>query len=87
MIERIDPQLFTWSRWRAGTPADLGIVARKKVLISNKERLKQYSVGYCNGENLVCRPKAETKAVMFFKDGIHFWFHFKNEEFREIYET
>ena len=81
MIEKIDPQLFTWSRWRKGSPADLLVMARKNSIIENKTRLKKYAVGYCDGESLLCRPKIDHKAIMFFKDGKHFWFHVTNEEF------
>ncbi len=81
----LDEQLFTWSRWRAGTPVDLGLIASESILISNRLILVDHTVGYCNGEGLVCRPKNEHKAVMFFKDGVHFWFHLTNKEFEAIY--
>jgi hypothetical protein len=87
MIEYIDPQLFTWSRWRARSVIDLGITrCRLPVLIANKDKLLKHAVGYCRGENLVCRPKIDHMAVMYFTD-CHFWFHLRNEEFHVIFES
>jgi hypothetical protein len=86
-MEYLDEQLFTWSRWRSGSPADIGLICRENIIISNKERIKQLSVGFCDADKLVCRPKENQKAIMFFKDGYHFWFHLTNKEFKAIYET
>ena len=56
-------------------------------IIANKNILKQYAIGYCDGENLGCRPKENEKAIMFLKDDIYFWFHLRNKEFEIIYEA
>lgn len=86
-MEYLDEQLFTASRWRSGTPADLLIQCRTQSIVENKSILKSYTVGYCDAEKLICRPKEECKAIMFFKDDRHFWFHVTNEEFGAINET
>lgn len=48
--------------------------------------LKEHAVGYCQGDSVICRPKANTKAVMFFVNEKHFWFHLSNYEFSIIFE-
>ena len=83
-LEYLDEQLFTASRWRSGTPADLLIQCRTQSISKNRHTLKAHAVGYCDAEKLLCRPKNEHKAVMFFKDDIHFWFHVTNREFEVI---
>ena len=85
-MELLDPQLFSWSRWISGSPADFGVVCRSELLFSIAGELKKYAVGYCDAECLVCRPKKKHKAVMFFTDK-HFWFHLRNEEFSTIFEV
>jgi hypothetical protein len=85
-LEKFDSTLFDWLTWRAGHPLDLGIVScRYAFIIQKQEVIRKYAIGYCNGENLICKPKIEHKAVMFYKDGIHFWFHLTNKEFYEIF--
>jgi hypothetical protein len=82
---KLSSELFNWIRWRNGSPADLNIICRKPAIIAAKSRIRKYAVGWCNSENCLCRPKVNQKAVMFFKDGIHFWFHLTNEEFNEVF--
>jgi hypothetical protein len=87
MIDYLDPQLFTWSRWRVRSISDLGLIrVRMHFLLDKKITLNRYAVGYCKGENLVCRPKINHTAVMFFKE-CHFWFHLRNEEFDAIFKA
>jgi len=86
-LEHLDSTLFDWSKWHSGSPKDLGIpYCNYKDLMIRKEVVRKYAIGYCNGENLLCRPKFGTKAVMFFKDSITFWFHLTNKEFNEIFD-
>ena len=47
--------------------------------------LVERAVGWCDGARVPCRPKADAVAVMFFKDGRHFWFHLRREEFRRVF--
>lgn len=86
-LEYLDEQLFNASRWRSGTPTDLLISCRKQSIIDNRQEIRSYAIGYCDAEKLICRPKVNNKAVMFFKDDIHFWFHITNEEFEVINEA
>lgn len=87
MISKLPKHLFDWQRWRAGSPDVIGIGCRGFDIMSDhgKKKLRQYAVGHCQAEHLLCRPKNENQAVMFFKDGEHFWFHLRNEEFRSVF--
>ena len=88
MLQKIPIEYSDWHCWRAGSPADLFLVCREPQLIAMRNIIRTYAVGYCNSEHILCRPKLEHKAVMFFKDGINFWFHLTNKEFGVIfYET
>ena len=86
MIQKENPEQFSWSRWRAGSPVDLGTVCREHFINDYKRELVTYAIGYCNAEFLLCRPKFGCIAVMFFKDGHHFWFHLTKKEFKEIFK-
>jgi hypothetical protein len=85
MIEQLDSTLFDWQKWRAGSIADLNILCREVEIFRNKRILKEFAIGYCYGENLPCRPKANTMAIMFFKGEIHFWFHLRDKEFKGVF--
>lgn len=87
MIEKLDPLLFDWLKWINRGISDFNIPCRYVSIIDGKNILIKHTIGYCDGESLLCRPKHNHKAIMFFKDGEHFWFHLRNIEFREIYET
>jgi hypothetical protein len=84
-MTKIDPTQFTWSRWRAGSPVDFLVECRSAALVGARGFLRDHTVGYCDAEQLTCRPKIGHKAVMFWKDGRHFWFHLTNREFHLIY--
>ena len=85
MIPKIDPSLFTWQEWRAGHLLDLGVLCnREKFILENRCVLVKHAIGYCDAENLVCRPKINHKAVMYFNSGICFWSHLTNYEFNNL---
>lgn len=85
MIEKIDSTLFDWISWRSGSPLDFFVPCRESALVEIRPILRRYAIGYCIGENLLCRPKLNHKAVMFFKNDLHFWFHLTNREFERIF--
>jgi hypothetical protein len=85
-MEKLNPQHFTWSRWRSGSPATFFIKCRELPLIRASSTLRKHTVGWCNSSSLLCRPKRNNKAVMFFYKGRHFWFHLTDKEFEVIYE-
>lgn len=64
---------------------DLFCICREEELIGMRGAIRKHAVGWYNGSSLLCRPKSNHKAVMFFKDGHHFWFHLTNKEFGAIF--
>lgn len=86
-MRRLDPTFFTPWRWRAGSYADFNLIAQYAHIVAAKEMLKLCTVGYCDAESLLCRPKDKCKAVMFFKDDRHFWCHMTNREFEKVYDN
>jgi len=85
-MERLDACYFDSFSWRQGSPRTLfGISCHSGELIKSGAKLREYAVGWCPGEQLLCRPKAEHTAIMFFKDGEYSWFHIRNYEFEKIF--
>jgi len=86
-ITYLNPELFTWSRWRSGSLADFDIPTKFEFITSTigKMILREHAVGWCKADNLICRPKPNEMAVMFFKDGYHFWTHLRYKEFEEVF--
>jgi hypothetical protein len=92
VIERMESSLFDWSTWRGGCVTDiigLDLRCRTADLASEKgkARIMRYAVGWCPAERVPCRPKANHAAVMFFRDGRHFWFHLRSLELRRVLEA
>jgi len=83
----LDSTLFDWLLWRNGDVwNEFHIPCRTAALVANGESLRKYAVGWCHGENLICRPKQNHIAIMFFKNGKHFWFHLRTHEFNKIFQ-
>jgi hypothetical protein len=77
---------FDWSRWRAFTLfEDMAIPHRTLSLVSNKARFKEKAIGYCRGDELSCRPKFGTYAVMFIHNDEWQWCHLTSLEFHAIF--
>ena len=87
MLEKLDSTLFTWLNWKAGSIHDLGLFCRYYDITSVKgvPILHKYAIGWCYGENLMCRPKIGQIAIMCFKDDEEFWFHIRKNEFEEVF--
>ena len=88
IIPKLDSTLFDWLTWRDGSIHDLDIQRCRYALITSphgKSQLQKYAIGWCYGENLMCRPKIGEIAVMFEKDDIRFWFHLRRIEFIEVF--
>ena len=83
MIQKLSPSAFSWSRWRRFNLFTL----RYDILILFKRIIKEYAVGYIDGEKLYCRPKENTYAIMFLKDNEFSWCHFAKREFEEIFNN
>ena len=85
MLEKMESSLFDWQTWRAGGLTELVKLCRFDNIIRNREIIKKYAVGWCRGESVPCRAKNEI-AVMYFKEGRHFWSHLRTKEFNIIFE-
>jgi len=86
-FKRLDPCLFGWSSWRSGSIGEFfNIRHRKASIVAAAKLLRSHAIGWCKGENLPCRPKANNIAVMFaLEDGREFWTHFRNDEFQIVF--
>ena len=78
-------EFFDWSTWRAGSIHEFVAVCCEPHLIAAAGTLRRHAVGWSKAEDLPCRPKIHHTAVMFFKDGRHFWTHLRNREFEGIF--
>ena len=85
MISHMHETSFDFSLWRAGCLSDIGVSSRLKDIEDKMCILRKYAIGFCNGENLICRPKHNTKAVMFLKGDTQFWTHLTNREFELVF--
>lgn len=86
VFTQLPSEYFNWSRWRTGCPGEFLIQPCREVnILVARARLQQHAVGWCYGDRLMCRPKPGHYAVMFWKDGRHFWFHLTAREFQAIF--
>ena len=88
IIPKLNSTLFDWSTWRSGSIHDLDIQRCRYALITSshgKSQLHKYTIGWCYGENLMCRPKHNEIAIMIEKDDRRFWFHLRSIEFVEVF--
>lgn len=86
-LPKLNPDEFTWQRWRAfDLFYELGIACRKFDLINNQDIIKKYAIGYLPGINLYCRPKENDTAILFWYNGEYQWCHLKNDEFEIIFK-
>lgn len=76
---------FDWITWTGCTIHDFDIPCRYESIIANSHILKKYAIGWCPGEEIICRPKVNEIAVMFLVKDREFWFHLRKNEFNEIF--
>jgi pyruvate-formate lyase-activating enzyme len=86
-LDKMDSTNFTWDKWRAGSIKEFDIPCRFQSLTSafSKNVLREHAVGWTWGESLMCRPKKNEIATMFYRNGEYFWFHLRRNEFYEIF--
>jgi hypothetical protein len=77
---------FDWLTWSGGSLIDLGIQYNTYSILLHRHKIKQYAIGWCKGEAVVSRPKADRVALMFLKDDNYFWTHITLEEFNNIFK-
>lgn len=86
MLQHMDGSQFDWLSWRAGDPHRMfGVSARTLSLRVAHETIRQYAIGWCRGENVLCRPKVGQIAVMFEIAEQRGWFHMRQHEFESIF--
>jgi hypothetical protein len=84
MMEKLESSLFTWQEWRANEFFScFGVSVRYSWHV--REKVRKAAVGYCKGENLVCRPKENHYAVMLWDGNDHWWTHLSHREFERIF--
>ena len=86
-IRKLHEQSFDWLTWRNGsTVSVLKIPHRTNLLIANKNIIRKYAIGYCESDNIPCKPKVGQYAVMF-NTGEYYdwWTHLRKEEFEIIF--
>lgn len=86
MLERMHGSSFDWLSWSAGCIHDFGIPCRTESILANADILRKYAVGWCPGEQVVCRPKVDEIAVMFVVEDRGFWFHMRKHEFEGVFK-
>jgi len=86
IIKRLDSSYFDWSTWRCNNLLTaFNIKTRTYDIIKNSSIIKTYAIGYCNGESLICRPKQNYYAVMFYSDNEYWRTHFNRKEFEKCF--
>lgn len=87
-IQSLDSSLFDWLKWRHRSVHEIfDQPFRLKYITSEYGKMcfRRYAVGWCRGEELMCRPKEDHVGLMCFMNDEHFWFHLRNAEFDAIF--
>ena len=85
MLEHLHGASFDWLHWQNGSIIDFGFPCREPFIIANRDTIRKHAIGYCKGEELVCRPKINHMAVMYLYEDRYFWSHLTNKEFYIIF--
>lgn len=81
-------QCFDWLAWRNGSILEMfNIPHRELSIVANKDIIRKYAIGYCEAENIPCRPKIGYIAVMFNTGGFdNWWTHLTIKEFNLCFQ-
>lgn len=83
-LEKLNPELFIYEKYSADWWNNLELDYIACLDVPNIiQRVKQYAIGYCDGSRLAIRPRSDSYATMFEKDGETFWFHIDKWYFDE----
>lgn len=86
IIPELPVDSFDWLRWRTcDIWTKLKIPWRKTFIFNNCKDIRELVIGYLSGEQLLCRPKENTVAVMFLYNDEFSWCHMRKEEFDFIF--
>ena len=82
-ITRYNSQSFDWLTWRNGSLKTIFKIHHKyDQIVANREIIRKYAVGYCEAEQVPCRPKIGFIAIMFRTDDNELWWtHLTRKEF------
>jgi len=84
-VEHLNEASFDWLNWRNGSVLEIfDIRHRYEPIYRNRDLVRQYAVGYCKADNIPCRPKPGSMAVMFDtgrENWNPWWTHFTVREF------
>ena len=84
-LEHMHSTSFNWLCWRRGSLHLLDIQYNTFHILLHKMSIKKHAIGYCEGDKVLCRPKQNRVAVMFFRNGETFWTHLLTIEFEAIF--
>ena len=86
-IPKLPLDSFCWQQHRAGHHVwhKLGVRARYWDIVDQSDVLREYAIGYIEGERLYCQPKVDEVAVMFLIDDVFGWTHLRREEFDYVF--
>ncbi len=84
-IPRLHGTSFDWLTWCGGSLNRLGVQYNSCHIEAMRHEIRKYAVGWCEGDGVLCRPKAGQVAVMFLKDGEFWWTHIRRNEFEIVF--
>jgi hypothetical protein len=80
-IEELPAYCFTWQRWRAGSLSEFGLETRTYSIEQGRRIIREYAIGYIDGNKLWVRAKNNTIAILFYFKDNYFWTHLTINEF------
>lgn len=81
-LPELNSECFTYENYESGWWIVLDLDYLDALELTNVMRcVRKYAVGYCDSNRVRPRPKTDSYAVMFEKDGERFWFHIQKWEF------
>lgn len=89
-LPKMDSSLFDWTSWRLGsTFEELFKRPLRWDFVKTDEHfrasIKDLAIGWCSGDEVPCRPKPNTMAVMFETPNGNAWIHLRKSEFFKIF--
>ena len=81
-LPQLGSECFTYENYESNWWSLLDIEYVKAMDVSRVMRaVSEFAVGYCDSSRVRLRPRSDSFAVMFERDGEQFWFHIQKWEF------
>lgn len=81
-LPELNSECFIYKNYESNWWSLLDLDFSDAMEVSNVIRcVEKYAIGYCESSKVRLRPKPDSYAVMFEKDGERFWFHIQKWEF------